>query len=139
MGRLLYALDPAGDPRGALQYLEYLSLRARRYNLLETLASARPDETPLPGLAYSLALGKALAPGGPVPSGGPADEALLQAVLMYPVVVARLMARLRVRLCVLGAGRCAMLPHRTKGLGGTPTGTACLRIRCSQQRAPMRR
>lgn len=99
VGRLLYALNPTEDPRGALLYLEYLALRAKRFDLLDMLATARPDEAPLPGLAYSTALGKALAPGGAVPTGGPADEPLRRAVLMYPVVVTRLMHRLRVRRC----------------------------------------
>lgn len=115
VARLLYALDPEHDPRGALLYLDYLALRAKRYALLETLTQARPDEAPAPSLAFSLALGRFLAAregsgSDDVGCTGPADEALMRAVLMYPGLVVRLMTALRV--CGWRAW-CMLLPNNT--------------------------
>ncbi len=132
VARLLYALNPVHDPCGALLYLDYLALRAKCYTLLEFLAGARPEEAPSPSLAFSLALGRFLEAGqggsggvdggkggvdGGVQGKAHPDELLMRAVLMYPGLVVRLMANLRVcGVCMCYVCMCSSTSHREEWL-----------------------
>ncbi|GBF99710.1 hypothetical protein Rsub_12422 [Raphidocelis subcapitata] len=119
--KLLLALDPA-DPMGALQLVDYLALRAGRYSWLERFVERFDGGAALgllPNFAYALALARfrreaaAGAGGGASTSGGGPDggsdgeggdggsarpssrDTLVAAMLLHPLVVPQLMARLQ--------------------------------------------
>ncbi|KAL3147449.1 hypothetical protein ABBQ38_014508 [Trebouxia sp. C0009 RCD-2024] len=121
--KLLLGMDPT-DPRGVLFCIDYLAIRAGQFNFLKRLTTQDEAISQLPNFVYSTLLadfrertghtaskqgrGSGFAPAAaaaPAPSssnseaeaGGQAslESRLSQAVMMYPVVVVRLMDKLK--------------------------------------------
>ncbi|KAL3162159.1 hypothetical protein ABBQ32_009867 [Trebouxia sp. C0010 RCD-2024] len=118
--KLLLGMDPA-DPRGVLFCIDYLAIRAGQFNFLKRLTAQDESISQLPNFVYSTLLadfrertghtaskqgrGSGFAPAAaPATSSTSEAEAsgeaslesrLSQAVMMYPVVVVRLMDKLK--------------------------------------------
>ncbi|PCH41718.1 DUF654-domain-containing protein [Wolfiporia cocos MD-104 SS10] len=98
--RLLYAIDPWGDPHGALLYLDFLAIKAEMWQWaidLYTFSAPHADEyqghrdgfrvTVLPGWAYSYALALFRDEEEKDESHENSMEALQKAIIAFPSVV----------------------------------------------------
>eukprot|EP00884_Botryococcus_braunii_P005141 jgi/Botrbrau1/14628/Bobra.0364s0012.1 len=104
VAKLTLSLDPE-DPVGLLTSIDYYALRAQQYNFVVRLTEERGNEVAFPNMAYSRALASFEGSQARDPSGealldqerevDSSQAMLTDAVLLYPLVVTRLMTKLK--------------------------------------------
>ncbi|EAU82353.2 cytoplasmic protein [Coprinopsis cinerea okayama7 len=108
-GKLLYSLDPWGDPHGSLLHLDYLAIKAgmhqwvidlcdiftaRREETSKSKADARIDPSLLPGFSYARALALRIAEESGQKGRTSSTEALKSAMQDFPSVLPLLVDKL---------------------------------------------